>query len=263
MIVWMGAYPAAVLQPGEYPLWFQLTKEGPLLLESIEDAVYSEALVPWPLALHIRFLHDRGDEIIIAVNRDGFMKFAPNNGMVSDIKMYHFPAGSYWRQYTVGGLVFKNNEPAALLYLDNRFLDTAYSLPLRRTWSFNMNSNVPYPIDIPALQYFPAEDGWDADTLRLGIDGMIYYRVANRRSSRPEIRMFRTANLSQAGEEISIDVFQNSVPRRVQIFHPSLPPLPEGFVYTWIGYIGNNLFAAWEEQEDFNIGAAGFMVIRH
>jgi hypothetical protein len=41
----------------------------------------------------------------------------------------------------------------------------------------------------------------------------------------------------------------------------ALPPLPERFAYTSIGLAGNILFAAWEEQEDFNIGAAGFMII--
>jgi hypothetical protein len=42
----------------------------------------------------------------------------------------------------------------------------------------------------------------------------------------------------------------------------SLPSLPEGFVYTGAGADGNTLFASWEEQRDYNIGAAGFMAIR-
>jgi hypothetical protein len=42
----------------------------------------------------------------------------------------------------------------------------------------------------------------------------------------------------------------------------SLPPLPENFVYTGAGLSGDTLFASWEEQEDYNIGAAGFMAIR-
>ena len=43
----------------------------------------------------------------------------------------------------------------------------------------------------------------------------------------------------------------------------SLPALPEGFVYTGIGMIANTVFASWEEQEGYSIGAAGFMVIRN
>ena len=46
----------------------------------------------------------------------------------------------------------------------------------------------------------------------------------------------------------------------------SLSVLPEGFVYTWIGLLDGNLpgsilVAAWEEQQDAGIGAAGFMVM--
>ncbi|MDR1411939.1 MAG: hypothetical protein LBI91_07020 [Spirochaetaceae bacterium] len=42
----------------------------------------------------------------------------------------------------------------------------------------------------------------------------------------------------------------------------ALPALPEGFVYTRLGIAGTALLAAWEEQLEWNIGAAGFMVIR-
>jgi hypothetical protein len=42
----------------------------------------------------------------------------------------------------------------------------------------------------------------------------------------------------------------------------SLPSLPEGFVYTWVGLAGDTLFAAWEEQQEWNIGAAGFMALK-
>jgi hypothetical protein len=42
----------------------------------------------------------------------------------------------------------------------------------------------------------------------------------------------------------------------------SLPPLPEGFVYTRISLVEGVVVAAWEEQEGWNIGAAGFLVIK-
>jgi hypothetical protein len=41
----------------------------------------------------------------------------------------------------------------------------------------------------------------------------------------------------------------------------TLAPLPAGFVYTRIALVGSVLIAAWEEQEDWRVGAAGFMVI--
>jgi hypothetical protein len=42
----------------------------------------------------------------------------------------------------------------------------------------------------------------------------------------------------------------------------SLPSLPEGFVYTGVGVSGKTIIAAWEEQQGWNVGAAGLMVIR-
>jgi hypothetical protein len=41
----------------------------------------------------------------------------------------------------------------------------------------------------------------------------------------------------------------------------TLPALPEKFSYTGVGRSGSALIALWEEREDLNVGAAGFMVI--
>jgi len=268
MIQAQGAKALAVLQTGEYPLWFQLTEDGPVLIDAIEDAAFSAPLVPWPLALHVRFFQQKEDELVVAVNRDGFMLLSPNagqalqSGAAQGIEMFRFSGGDFWRQYTVGGLVIHNNRPAALLYLDDRFLDSKAPLPRPRTWTFSMESNDPVPLDITAFSSFPAEDGWDVDTLRLGSDGMFYYRTAKRSGSQPSVRMYRTRSLTLAGAQISQDVFFGSAPRSADISHPSLPPLPEGFVYTGIAYAGDSLFASWEEQENFYIGAAGFLVMK-
>jgi hypothetical protein len=125
-----------------------------------------------------------------------------------------------------------------------------------------MESNMPFPLRIPALEIFSAEDGWEADALRYGTDGLIYYRLMKRNDISPKVLMFSTADLSQAGNEIASDVFFNSAIRKEEAFHPSLPQLPEGFFYTGIGRAGDSLFASWEEQEDFNIGAAGFVILK-
>jgi len=253
------ARPTAILQTGQQPLWFQLTERGPVLLESIEDAIFSAALVPWPLALHVRFFQEREGELVMAINRDGFMKLAPSGGKTEGIAMYRF-SHDFWRQYTVGGLVFYDDKPAALLYLDDRFLFSSASTPSVRTWTFNMDSNMPFPLEIPALEFFPVKDGWSFDALRLGHDGNWYYRV-RRSGSQPEIRMLRTDDLARQGEEISTEVFFNSAPQKPET-RSYLPPLPEGFYYTGTGRVGDSLFASWEEQADYNIGAAGFVVIK-
>jgi hypothetical protein len=261
-IMWSGAYPMAILQPGRNPLWFQLTDDGPVHIEAIEDAAFSAALVPWTLASHIRFLHETDNGVVMVVNRDGFLKLSPVSGNTQELAIYRFSGGEFWRQYTTGGFIYYEGNPTALLYLDERFLSSDAPLPKNRTWSFNMNSNVPFPVNIPFFALFPSEEGWDIDTLRLAGDGLIYYRAAKRTGASPLVRMFRTADFEQAGKEISVDVFFNSAPRETVFSHTSLPPLPEGFVYTGIGRVSGNLFASWEEQEDFSIGAAGFVVIK-
>ena len=39
--------------------------------------------------------------------------------------------------------------------------------------------------------------------------------------------------------------------------------LPDSYIhYTGMSYIGDSIFAIWEEQEDYSIGAAGFVVIK-
>jgi hypothetical protein len=252
----------AILQPGKHPLWFQLTDDGPVHIEAVEDAAFSAALVPWPLASHIRFLHETDNGVVMVVNRDGFLRLSSVSGNTNDLAIYRFSGGEYWRQYTAGGFIYYQGNPTALLYLDERFLSSDAPLPRQRTWSINMNSNVPFPVNIPFFDLFPSEEGWDIDTLRLAGDGLIYYRVAKRTDSSGLVRMFRTADFEQAGREISVDVFFNSAPRETVFSHPSLPPLPDGFVYTGIGRVSGSLFASWEEQEDFSIGAAGFVVIK-
>jgi hypothetical protein len=257
-----GARPSAVLQTGNNPLWFRLTEEGPLLLESIEDAALSAAFVPWPLALHVRFLSEKDGEITLVINRDGFIKLVPYKGAIEGITLFRFSGGEYWRQYTTGGFVSFNGTPAARLDLDSHFLSSGSPPPLLRTWTFNMQSNMPFPLSVSALEFFPAEEGWEADTLRYGSDGLIYYRVLKRNDAKPEVKMFNTKDLAKAGKEISSDDFFNSTPHREGKIKPMLPDLPEGFFYTETGRVGDSLFASWEEQEDYNIGAAGFVIFK-
>jgi len=261
-IVWQGAYPAAILQTGRHPLWFQLTEKGPVHIGSIEDAVYSAALIPWPLALHISFVMEADNEIVMAVNRDGFLKLAPYSVEMEGIALYRFSGGEFWRHYTIGGLVHYNEKPAAVLYLDDRFLDSSLPPPNPRTWTFSMESNALFGLDIPALEIFPAEEGWGIDTLRRSSDGFWYYRVSKKSGAQPELRIMRTINLAEPGRTASLEDFYNSAPRETEITHPSLPALPKGFIYTGIGRMADSLFASWEEQEDFSIGAAGFVILK-
>jgi hypothetical protein len=337
--------PLAVLQAGEHPLWFQFTDNGPVLIETIEDACFSAALIPWPLAPHVRSILARGEELVMAVNRDGFICFAPWQGRgtnnAAGVGLYRIFGGEFWRQYTVTAFVMFDEKPTALLYHDDRFLDSKASLPSPRLWTFDLFSTGLEAMDVPSLGAFAPEDGWDIDTLRRGTDGRWYFRAVKKVGAQPEIRMLRSEDLAQMGEQVSLGPFQNAAlpeqlsaapePLREMIaaaftqsacgiasivspefqstryfaadrekgdmfgFYSggtnsslgdvfllvtqprgdslyvgadssvhrfSLPPLPEGFVYTGIGMTGDTLVAVWEEQEGYSIGASGFMVIR-
>jgi hypothetical protein len=75
---------------------------------------------------------------------------------------------------------------------------------------------------------------------------------------------FRTADLADAGEKVSVGEWRNS--SRSGDDEPgtgpfSLPALPEGFAYTGVAALGGVVAASWEEQQEAGIGAAGFMVM--
>jgi hypothetical protein len=203
-----GPQPAAIVRAGEQPLWFQLTGAGPAVLETIEDARFSAALIPWPLALHIRFILCRGEELLLAINREGCIRLAPWDA--GGLGLYRYPGGDEWERSTLGGFALYDNKPAALLYLDDRFLDTGAAPPARRLWTFSGESGGLAPLSLPALDAFPPEEGWNADTLRLAPDGYWYYRLFNRTGERGGMLMFRSPNLAEAGEEVSLGQFQNS-----------------------------------------------------
>jgi len=326
--------PMAILQAGEYPLWFQLGAEGPVLIETIEDACFSAALIPWPLAPHIRFTLAREENLLMAVNGGGFLCLSPRTD--GKVGLYRFSGGEFWRQYTVGAFVLFDGKPAALLYRDDRFFDSKAPLPAPRLWTFDFRSGEPKTLTIPSLDVFAPEDGWDVDTLRRGGDAYWYFRAVKKTAQQPEIRMLRSGDLVQGGEKVSLGPFQNAAlpeplsaapsplremltavfaesrggiaavvspefqtvrtfatdrekaamcgfysgrpentfflaafpqgsalyvtPSAIRRF--SLPPLPEGFVYTGVGLCGDTVFASWEEQEEYSIGAAGFMVMK-
>jgi hypothetical protein len=336
--------PLAVLQAGEYPLWFQFTDDGPVLIETIEDACFSAAFIPWPLARHIRFILTKGYETMMAVNRDGIICLSLwQGGKAGDngIGIYRFAGGEYWQSYTTGAFFLSGEDrrPLALLYLDDRFVDSDQPVPQARLWTFDSQAAAPYTMPMPALDAFPPEEGWNIDALRRGPDSYWYFRASRKTEARPELLMFRAGDFTMPGEKVSLGAFQNSalpepasaapealrkmlgivfaesgysaavvvspefqyarsfatVPESaapdngaiagffsgafflavsangeafyieagaVSARRFSLPSLPEGFVYTGICMIADTVFASWEEQEGYSIGAAGFMAIK-
>jgi hypothetical protein len=282
----------------------------------------------------------RDNEVFMAVNRDGILRFAPwdPSGRTG---MYRYSGGEFWKAYTVAAFFFYDDKPTALVYRDDRFLDTNTALPHPRAFAMNVQSPLLEARDIPALGRFPPGDGWDVDALRLSPNGSWYYRVIRKDTPQGEILYFRSPSFEQEGEPVSRGALQNSVlPEHLSaapasllplfsalaaggtalVLSPdfpgpryfaetsgsqvnllayyrdtgenpaalaidpkgrglyatpllsetgnaaakplALPELPESFVYSGIALCGQTLIAAWEEQEHYNIGAAGFMVIK-
>ena len=204
--------PMAVLQAGELPLWFRVTPDGPVLIETIEDAVFSAALIPWPLAPHIRFVLAPDEELLMAVNDSGLIRLSPETGTKesSGVGLYYVSGGEFWRQYTVGAFFLFGEKPAVLLYRDDRFLDSDAPLPVPHVWTYPLfGAAKAEAVTVPALNVFTPEDGWNTDILHLSGD-FWYFRTVNRTTARPEIMMFRTEDLSHAGGQISLGLFQSA-----------------------------------------------------
>jgi hypothetical protein len=342
----------AIVKSGGTPLWFELGADGPVLIPGPAEAS-EEPFVPWPQARYTAGLAiDAEGRLIMAVNRDGFLAWETRQ---DGIGLYRISRKEAWDPYTAASLFMYRGTPAVLLYRDDFFLPDGAETPdppAVRVWglgasfleaSFLKASFLEMKeTEIPAFAVLPQVEGWDLDVLSIGRDGFWYYRGIRREVPSPEIRYFRTRDLSVPGELSAAGVFRNALspytekdmPPPIQaileeaghligdgkilvaavvspefparryfalqadvagerevleiagFYHPpetaamvfpggqgvftgpssvlktfTLPVLPEGFAYTRIGFVGPVLIASWEEQRDWQIGAAGFMVI--
>ncbi|MDR1956665.1 MAG: hypothetical protein LBQ30_07415 [Treponema sp.] len=344
---WMR--PLVIIQSGDNPLWFELGAEGASLegLRLIQSPAEAslKPFAPWPLVQSITGMVIQEDRLTLGVNREGFLIARPEQEQ--SIGIYRIADPSYWGNYTIGSLLLFEGEPAALLYRDDFFVEPSGVPPNPRVLAAVKGSTQPVSRAIPALEQFPAAEGWDVETLRQGQDGSWYYRGIQRSAVQPERVYMRTADLFLPGEAVPVSEFRNSAlpepldqappvlyrvldaalglsgqdqvpvaaiispefsvtrhfaadtaltenPEQVvqlagyysqtstgpqalvilpdgsgirslgedRITAFSCPPLPEGFVYTRIGPVGDALIAAWEEQQGWNGGAAGLMIIR-
>jgi hypothetical protein len=216
-----------------------------------------------------------GEFLYLAVNRNGLLVFFPMEG--GELGLCRFDA-DYWQFYTVGSLFLYDDKPALFFYRDDMFTEPAAPPPGPPVLTLGpgfpagesgaaefpaMAYGSLAPLEVPALAAVPFAEGWEADILRPGADGRWYYREVRRRNGGRETRYFRCADLSQEGEEIDPGLYRDS--QKEETTGPDvsgLPSLPEDFAYTGVVRLGEFIIAAWEEQRDYNIGAAGFMVIR-
>ena len=281
------AWPAAaILKVGEQPLWFEYTGEGPRLISSPGEASLSD-YTPWPLSRFGAGMLAFDSSLVLAINRDGFLIISPTEEKGSAI-LYRAADPVNWDPYTIASVFIHEDSPAVLLRRDDFFSSSL--APALENPVFFLAKDHPKPIGVrvPALDQLSKDDGWEVNALRQGTDHNWYYRIVQTGYAQPGIVYYRTPDLSIEGKEINQEDFWNSS-RSENEFHTlsflgpldasltpggqglavmdsgdmrfSLPELPNGFVYTAAGITGNILIAAWEEQEESAIGAAGFMAL--
>jgi hypothetical protein len=256
----------ALLRTGEHPLWFEFSGQGPRLIDSPGEAE-AVPFVPWPLARHVRDILSWEGEVFFAVNRDGLLAALPREepggaAPAVDIALYRIPGDAYWQDYTIAALFPYDGRPALLFYRDDRFAEPVAAPPEPPVLCPQEDFSGFTGLKVPALEEdIPFAQGWEADLLRPGADGRWYYRGVRRTDEGRDVRYFRTGDLSRKGEGISAGIYRDSQ-APVETGEHVLPVLPEGFVFTGFAWLGDTLFASWEEQEDYNIGAAGFMALR-
>jgi hypothetical protein len=211
--------PLAVLRAGENPLWFELAEDGPRLINSPGEAALVP-FVPWPMARHVRGLLSGGvpgethgaEGLVMAVNREGFLHFAPLGGGQTggDLALYRAADVPRWGPYTLAALFPFRGQAAALLYRDDFFAESAAPLPSPRVFALDPGSPAPLSLEVPAFAAFSPAEGWDVDALRFSPDGYWYYRVVRKAAGPPEIGYYRTRDLSVKGEAVSVSGFQNA-----------------------------------------------------
>jgi hypothetical protein len=154
----------------------------------------------------------RDDWLMAAVNRDGFLAGAPwidpGDG-APGIALYR-AADPGWEAYTAASFVVIGETPAVLLYRDAFFTDPSPEAPDPRVFGFVRGELRPVGMEVPAFAALPPREGWDVDALRLGKDGLWYYRAVRRGDARPERRYFCTSDLALPGAAVSAGEFRSA-----------------------------------------------------
>jgi hypothetical protein len=125
--------------------------------------------------------------------------------------------------------------------------------------------NIPPPMAAlldQATEFFPGQV-FGVRTLSPGFEGTRFFSTA--RVAGGENLTFLYGYCREAPSPMAMAIFPEGAlfyrKGEAPAVFSSLPVLPEGFVYTGIALLGDNLFASWEEQQEAGIGAAGFMVL--
>ncbi|MDR2757810.1 MAG: hypothetical protein LBB78_00345 [Spirochaetaceae bacterium] len=198
--------PLVILKPGENPLWFELGREGPELVDS-PDAASLKSFEPWPLARWITGFLTQEDRLVGVVNRSGFLAFIP--GEDGDLALYSVTDVLDWENYTAASPFLYQNTPAVLLYQNDFFEESRTDPPDPPVRGLVKGSSKPVGLDLPALESLSSGEGREtADAIRLGKDGYWYYRGVNRGRDNPVY--FRSRDFTGPGESVSAASFRSA-----------------------------------------------------
>ncbi|MDR3115625.1 MAG: hypothetical protein LBU25_08895 [Treponema sp.] len=203
--------PLARIKSGNNPLWLELGTdgagpEGPLWIPSPAEASL-KPFTPWPLAHFITGMALQDDRLILAVNREGFLIFLPEQGSMG---LYRIADAPYWGNYTVDSLFVFDGTPAVLLYRNDFFVEPAAAPPDPQVLVPVKGSTRPMGRAVPAFGAFPPSDGWEVESLRQGQDGYWYYRGIQRSAAHVQSVYMRSSDLTLPGEGVSVAAFRNS-----------------------------------------------------
>jgi hypothetical protein len=269
--------PVALIETGVKPLWIEFQADSILPLSS-PDAATLKPFTPWPLSEYVVDMIQWNDGLAIAVNRSGFWFAKKRNDSI--IELYFLPDKELVPLYTIHRAFIFQNRPAFLLYSDNFFIEQDVLPPVSRVFAIKDDISGLEPIEIPAFSGFSSADGWDIETL-FDIPGDLwYFKAVLKSAGTGKVNYVKAAGLSGSGKEISFGEYMDTARAVAKVKYSrqeagaeldeeaygaeyGLPQLPENFTYTAIMRIGDVSVAAWEERDNWNIGAAGLLFLRN
>jgi hypothetical protein len=250
--------PLALVQT---PLWVEFDGENLKPIASPEASAL-KPFVPWPLAEHAAGIVQWGAYLAIAVNRNGVWLVKESaDGL---LELYFLRETEVTPLYTMLKTFIFRDKPVFLLHRDDFFVEHDIPPPPLRVFTVKDDISGLEAIEIPAFSGFPGAEGWDIEDFFTAASGSSYFRAVQKNVGLGKISFMRTPSLSDAGEEITFGAYmaaamEASVGVGTPVSPPGLPELPENFTYTAYSEIGGVSVAAWEERENWNIGAAGLL----
>ena len=207
------AWPViARLKAGANPIWFEFTDSrssgygNPGQISSPAEASLAE-FTPWPFARNSAGMLAFGNNIVLGINRFGFLVFGPDTDKSTAV-MYSVP-DSTWDDYSIASVFMFEQNPAVLLYRDD-FFDIPKEEPPQYPVMI-LDEKYPAPAGIiTGFLKFIFDNDLEANLLRKGVDNTWYVRCRKTNEYPSEAEFFRTVDLIALPEKISQAAFRNS-----------------------------------------------------